>query len=490
MMDLEVAESRDLCRRVGDSYKNYNDSDYLERREGGSLFFKDYNVELTSQGDAFGNYTDLQRWIKDHGMAGTRRDGCARLEAHHLIPAAECREAGLDPEIAPCVAVQNDLHIAMLHGTAGLANRPEFGSVERMRAYYEGFYDGLNGAAWTRRAGEYLETHHDAFASAIAERKRVPASEIVGSAPERKAGRAAGVAAPGLDKPSTTSGEVTDLPSEISRMQQDAHAALSDDRMTKSIHGTPSYHETEPGAYYVRICPFHPEQGLDEATFDINHIGGRPEARKEGRTPEVSDENAAIDARNERLKATNAELKGKTEALLAARRAENPSWTAVEAARVILAERAATGEWWVSLESYRQIHEYWAATSREDPDYTLNDAFRDKMALDTKWSPIGYDQTMLVKTDFPVPCVLGMGNTYHRHMEIYGQERHGPTGIEQIFVPRSTAEHLFHSGCYTSFHDPKQLTLEQLSQKRLEAGDFSMTRPEDAPCRPPNRRWH
>ena len=136
----------------------------------------------------------------------------------------------------------------------------------------------------------------------------------------------------------------------------------------------------------------------------------------------------------------------------------------MEAARVILAERAAAGEWWISLESYGQIHEHWANTSREDPDYTLTDAFRDKLALDTKWSPKGYDATIFLKTEFPVPCVAGEGDVYHRHLEKTGEAKHGPTGIEQIFIPRSTAEFLSRSGYCQTSHDLKKLTLDQLKQ--------------------------
>jgi hypothetical protein len=234
--------------------------------------------------------------------------------------------------------------------------------------------------------------------------------------------------------------------------------------MPKSINGPVAYHETTPDKIYVRIVPFDPEQGLDEASFDINHIWGKPEARKEGTTPEIAERNAQIDLRNARLEATNAELKAKTEALLAEKRAGNPSWTEVEVARVIMGERAAAGEWWVSLESYAQIHEHWANTSSEDPDYTLTDAFRDKLALDTKWSPKGYDATIFLKTEFPVPCVAGEGNVYHRHLEKTGEEKHGPTGIEQIFVPRSTAEFLSQRGYCQTCHDLKNLTLDQLKQ--------------------------
>jgi hypothetical protein len=470
LMDLEVAESRELCRRIGDSYQTYDQSD-LERRDDGSLFFEDYQVELTSQGDAFGSYKDLQRWIGDHGMAGSRKDGCPYLEAHHLIPAAECREAGLNPDLAPCVAVQNDLHIAMLHGSAGLVNRPEFSSIERMRTYYEGFYDGLNAAAWARRAGDYLQSHHDAFKTTLGEwpAASVPivstTREIAEIEPESRSAGTEAVAQPEICQSPATDA-VTDVPPEYTRMKEVAEAALYDSRMEKSIDGPLAYHETTPGEFYVRIVPVDPEQGLDEASFDINHIWGKPEATMEGTSPEIAERNAQIDARNARLEAANAELKAKTEALFAERVVENPSWTEVEAARVILGERASAGEWWVSLESYGQIHEHWATTSREDSDYTLTDAFRDKMGLDTKWSPLGYDQTMLVKTDFPVPCAAGMGNIYHRHLEITGEEKHGPTGIEQIFIPRSTAESLFHRGCYTTFQDPKQLTLDQLKQMK------------------------
>ena len=494
LMDLEVAESRELCRRIGDSYQTYDQSD-LERRDDGSLFFADYQVELTSQGDAFGSYKDLQRWIGDHGMAGSRKDGCPYLEAHHLIPAAECKEAGLNPDLAPCVAVQNDLHIAMLHGSAGLVNRPEFSSIERMRAYYEGFYDGLNAAAWARRAGDYLQSHQDAFKTTLGEwpAASVPTvsttREIAEIGPESKTAGTEAVAQPEICQSPATDA-VTDIPPEYTRMKEAAEAALHDSRMEKSIDGPLAYHETTPGEFYVRIVPVNPEQGLDEASFDINHIWGAPEARMEGTSPEIAEGNAQIDARNVRLEAANAELKAKTEALFAERVVENPSWTEVEAARVVLGERASAGEWWVSLESYGQIHEHWATTSREDSDYTLTDAFRDKMGLDTKWSPLGYDQTMLVKTDFPVPCASGMGNIYHRHLEITGEEKHGPTGIEQIFIPRSTAESLFHRGCYTTFQDPKQLTLDQLKQMKDAQGDFSMTHTHEKSERLPMRVFH
>ena len=97
---------------------------------------------------------------------------------------------------------------------------------------------------------------------------------------------------------------------------------------------------------------------------------------------------------------------------------------------------------------------------------------------------------MLVKTDFPVPCAAGMGNIYHRHLEITGEEKHGPTGIEQIFIPRSTAESLFHRGCYTTFQDPKQLTLDQLKQMKDAQGDFSMTHTHEKSERLPMRVFH
>ena len=144
---------------------------------------------------------------------------------------------------------------------------------------------------------------------------------------------------------------------------------------------------------------------------------------------------------------------------MAERRADNPTWTELEAARVVKGHQAATGEWWISMESYSRVHEHWAETNKSNPEYTLNDAFRDKLALKTDWSHIGYDQTMVVKADFPVPCLRGMGNSYPRNGD------NEPTGIEQIFIPKSTAEYLFDRGCYKTFRDPKEFTLDELKSK-------------------------
>jgi hypothetical protein len=281
LMDLEVAESRELCQRIGDSYKDYDKSD-LERRDDGSLFFKDYQVELTAQGDAFGSYKDLQRWIADHGMAGSRQDGSPYLEAHHVIPAAECKEAGLDPNLAPCVAVQNDLHIAMLHGSAGLTNRPEFSSVERMRAYYEGFYDGLNAATWARRAGDYLHSHNDAFKATLAERHAAlapvapPTAEVADRKPEHKA-PLTGVATPfGIDRPFAssikTAREVTEKSGIGDAKAETDHAASA--RLDEGWKKIWSEHPSEEiRSRFETAYNFYKDNGVHEDRI-ISHLKG------------------------------------------------------------------------------------------------------------------------------------------------------------------------------------------------------------------------
>jgi hypothetical protein len=281
LMDLEVAESRELCQRIGDSYKDYDQSD-LERREDGSLFFKDYQVELTAQGDAFGSYKDLQRWIGDHGMAGSRQDGCPYLEAHHLIPAADCKDAGLDPDLAPCVAVQNDLHIAMLHGSAGLTNRPEFSSVERMRAYYEGFYDGLNAATWARRAGDYLQSHNDAFKTTLAERHAAlapvapPTAEVADRKPEHKA-PLTGVGNPlGTEKPFLSSiktgREVTEKSGIGDEKVETDHAANA--RLDEGWKKMWSEHPSEEiRSRFETAYNFYKDNGVSEDRI-ISHLKG------------------------------------------------------------------------------------------------------------------------------------------------------------------------------------------------------------------------
>jgi hypothetical protein len=88
LMDLKVVESCELCRRIRDSCKAH-DKPSVERREDGTLILKDYNVVLSSNGDAFGSYHGLQRWIKDRGMAGSRKDGSVLVQRELELAGAD-----------------------------------------------------------------------------------------------------------------------------------------------------------------------------------------------------------------------------------------------------------------------------------------------------------------------------------------------------------------------------------------------------------------
>lgn len=183
--ESDVADdSREVGKKVYDQYAGAASDGTWREASDGTIRFTDSKVEITPKGDMFGPYADLKSFVKDHGLSGQRRAGESYTEVHHLVTTEACEKAGLDPEVAPCVAVDSWGHMNDLHGSAGLLSGTLYKDVDDMIKDHRDVYSSLDAPEWGERAASFIDENRPAFEDSLQREQRELFGESCESRPD------------------------------------------------------------------------------------------------------------------------------------------------------------------------------------------------------------------------------------------------------------------------------------------------------------------
>lgn len=160
-----VDESRDLGRTL---YDNIVPNEMYQKDVSGNFQIRSFNsVEITPQGDIFGDYKDVKSFLQATGFTGQREmleDNTIipTAEAHHLIPQATLKQMNMSTETAPSVGLWAHEHVGRGNGVHTiLTNMPEITDAESVKEYYVSTYNDMGLPEWGERVTRYIDSNKE-----------------------------------------------------------------------------------------------------------------------------------------------------------------------------------------------------------------------------------------------------------------------------------------------------------------------------------------
>lgn len=167
----EMASSRDLLRSLCKSVHQTDVDDHASTRIDLTAY---PNLEFLPDGEIFGPYAELRRFLTDRSLAGTRAEGQITFEAHHLLEDRMMAHFDISHEEGLAVAIEATEHMGEVHGELGIDFHLPRSQPDQPIAYdiwdvvdgHINAYDELGLTAWSIRVRQYVSANHERILAA------------------------------------------------------------------------------------------------------------------------------------------------------------------------------------------------------------------------------------------------------------------------------------------------------------------------------------